>query len=158
MAVDDLRSSPAGCMVFELSGRRYGLSLASVERVARIVDITPLPQAPDIVLGVINVQGRVVPVVNVRRRFGLPDRAIALTDQLIIAHTARRPVALLVDVVTGVIDHTEQDVVAARDVLAGIDYIEGVVKLDDGLILIHDLERFLSLEEEAVLDSAMACV
>ena len=155
---ESLHSGRVGLLVFTLDDRRYGLSLPSVERVARIVDITPLPQAPDIVLGVINVHGRIVPVVNVRRRFGLPERAIALTDQLIVAHTVLRPVALLVDVVTGVIDHTEQQVVAAREVLAGIDYIEGVVKLDDGLILIHDLERFLSLDEETVLDSAMACV
>ena len=67
-----------------------------------MVHITPLPNAPDIVLGVVNMQGRVIPVMNIRQRFNLPKREIALTDQLIFAHTERRPVALVADTVTEV--------------------------------------------------------
>jgi len=81
----------AQLVVFTLDDRRYGLALSAVERAVRMVDVTPLPQAPQIVLGVVNVQGRVVPVVNLRRRFRLPERDFALADQLLIARTARRP-------------------------------------------------------------------
>lgn len=121
----------------------------------RIVDVTPLPHAPDGVLGVVNVQGRVIPVINVRRRFDLPEREINLTDQMVIAHTARRPVALVVDAVIGVLEYSEQEVVGPQDVLPDLRYVEGVVKLDGELILIHDLDKFLSLEEETALDRAM---
>ena len=145
----------AQLVVFTLDDRRYGLALSAVERAVRMVDVTPLPQAPQIVLGVVNVQGRVVPVVNLRRRFRLPERDFALADQLLIARTARRPVALAADAVTGVLEYSAQEAAGARDIVPGIEYVEGVVKLPDGLVLIHDLDRFLSLEEEAALGRAI---
>ena len=142
-------------VAFTLVGRRYGLPLSAVERIVRAVDITLLPKAPDIVLGVVNVQGRVIPVINVRRRFHLPEREIALTDQMVIARTTRRSVALVVDSVTGVLEYSDQEAVVSQDVVPELQYIEGVVKLDDGLILVHNLDKFLSLEEETVLDRAL---
>ena len=142
-------------VVFTLDDRRYGLPLPAVERVLRMVDVTPLPKAPQIVLGVVNVQGRVIPVVDMRRRFRLPARDFALTDQLVIARTARRPVALAADAVTGVLENSAQEAAGAPDIVPGIEYVEGVVKLPDGLVLIHDLDRFLSLEEEAALGRAI---
>jgi purine-binding chemotaxis protein CheW len=141
--------------VFTLGDQRYALPLSAVERVVRVVEVTPLPQAPDIVLGVVNVQGRVIPVVNPRRRFRLPERDIALSDQLVIAHTTRRPVALVVDAVTGVLEYSGREAVGARDIVPGMEYVEGVVKLADGLVLIHDLDRFLSLDEVTALDRAI---
>ena len=142
-------------VVFTLSNQRYGLPLSAVERIVRVVDVTPLPHAPDIVLGVVNVQGRVIPVINVRRRFHLPEREIALTDQMVVAHAARRPVALVVDAVIGVLEYSEQEFVGPQDVLPDLRYVEGVVKLDHELILIHNLDKFLSLEEETALERAM---
>ncbi|MGH8705398.1 MAG: chemotaxis protein CheW [Burkholderiales bacterium] len=142
-------------VVFSLGDQRYGLRLPTVERVLRAVDVTALPKAPDIVLGVVNVQGRIIPVINLRRRFRLPERDVALTDQLVIARTVRRPVALAADAVTGVLEYSAQEAVGAQDIVPGIEYVEGVVKLADGLVLIHDLDRFLSLEEETALDRAM---
>jgi len=142
-------------VVFVLGDQRYGLPLAAVERVVRMVGVTPLPQAPEIVLGVVNVQGRVIPVLNLRRRFRLPERDFALTDQLVIARTAGRPVALAADAVAGVLEYSTQQAVGACDIVPGIEYVEGVVKLADGLVLIHDLDKFLSLEEETALDRAI---
>lgn len=135
---------------------RIALPLSDVERVICAVYVTPLPGAPAIVNGVVNLQGRVIPVVNMRRRFRLPERDIALTDRLVIAHTRQRPVALVADAVSGISDYAEPDIVGAATILPGLEYIDGVVKLDDGLILIHNLDRFLSLEEAASLDRAMA--
>jgi purine-binding chemotaxis protein CheW len=142
-------------VVFTLDHQRYGVPLSAVERVVRMVDLTTLPRAPEVVLGVINVQGRVLPVMNLRRRFRLPERDISLTDQLVIARTPRRPVALIVDDVSGVLEYSAEEAVRARDIVPGIEHVEGVAKLPDGLVLIQDLERFLSLEEESALDRAM---
>ena len=72
-------------VVFTMDEQRYALQLAAVERVVRMVEVTPLPQAPQIVLGVINAQGRIIPVVDIRRRFRLPARDIRLSDHLLIA-------------------------------------------------------------------------
>jgi purine-binding chemotaxis protein CheW len=142
-------------VVFRLDELRLALPLTTVERVVRAVHVTRLPQAPEIVLGVVNVQGRIIPVVDPRKRFRLPERAIALADQLVIARTSRRPVALLVDAVDGVLEVAEREAVPALDVLPKVAYVEGVVKQKDGLVLIHDLNKFLSLEEETALDQAM---
>lgn len=142
-------------VVFILDSQRYALHLSVVDKVAHMVHITPLSQAPDIVLGIINLRGRIIPVISLRRRFRLPERKIALTDQLIVAHTARRPVALVADAVMGVVECSEQNLIAAQNILPAVEYLEGVVKLKDGLILVHDLDTFLSLEEENSLDRAL---
>ncbi|TAK42465.1 MAG: purine-binding chemotaxis protein CheW [Betaproteobacteria bacterium] len=143
-------------LALRLEGQRYGLPLASVERVVRSVEITPLPKAPEIVLGVINVRGRVIAVVDVRKRFRLPQRETALSDSLVIARTPARAVALLADAVTGVVECAENEAVPAPAIVPGMEYVEGVAKLGDGMVLIHDLARFLSLDEERRLDEAIA--
>ena len=142
-------------VVFTLDDQRYALALEAVERVTAMVHITPLPKAPDIVLGVINVHGRIVPVVDIRKRFGLPQREITLTDQMILARTSTRPVVLIADAVSGVVELSAHDMVTIAEILPNLEYMEGVAKLEDGMVLIHDLDTFLSLEEDSVLDEAM---
>lgn len=142
-------------VVFTLDEQRYALHLSAVDRVVRMVHITPLPNAPDIVLGIVNMQGRVIPVINIRQRFNLPRREIVLTDQLIFAHMKWRPVALVADSVTGVVECSGQSVIPAEEILHEFKYLEGIIKFRDGLILIHDLDKFLSLEEEECLDVAL---
>jgi purine-binding chemotaxis protein CheW len=86
--------SPVLAVVFTLDERRYALYLPAVERVVPAVEVTPLPNAPEVVLGVINVQGRIIPVINVRKRFGLRERDIEPNDRFILARTSRHVVAL----------------------------------------------------------------
>ncbi len=142
-------------VVFALDDQRYALKLDAVERVLPAVEITPLPKAPDIVLGIIDVAGRVMPVFNVRRRFGLPEREIELSDEIIVAR-ATRPVALLVERVLQVVEYPAGRVIPAGQILPDLEYISGAVKLEDGLVLIHDLDTFLSLDEERALERALA--
>ena len=142
-------------VVFALDERRYALHLNAVQRILRLVEITPLPAAPQIVIGVINVRGQVVPVMNIRRRFGLPEREPRLTDHLIIAASSTRTVGLVVDTVSGLLDVAESEIVKIGQILPATDYVEGVLKLPDGMVLIHDLDTFLSLEEERALEHAI---
>lgn len=142
-------------VIFTLDDQRYALPLHAARRVVRMVAITPLPNAPGIILGVLNFHGQVIPVINVRRRFRLPECKIALSDKLLVAHTAKRSVALVVDAVLDVIEYSAQKLIATDNILPNIAYVKGVVKLPDGLILIHDLDTFLSLEEESALDQAL---
>ena len=142
-------------VVFTLGERVYALHLAAVLRIVRAVEIEPVPKAPSSVLGVVNVEGHIVPVFDLRRRFRLPEREVALDDQLILARTTRRRVALAVDAVSGVIERTEDEITKAGAILDGLDYIEGVAKLTGGLIFIHDLETFLSPAEAQRLEEAL---
>jgi purine-binding chemotaxis protein CheW len=151
----DQMEAASQLFVFTLEGCRYALRLSAVERVVRAVEITPLPKAPEIVLGIVNMHGSIVPVVNVRRRFRLPDREIDPGDQLILANTSRWRVALLADSVNGVVECLKQDVISAQRLPPGVKYVEGVVKLEDGMVLIHNLETFLSLDEAKGLDKAL---
>jgi purine-binding chemotaxis protein CheW len=147
----------AGCLVvFSLDDQRYALPLARVHRSLRVVAITPLPEAPPLVLGVVDLAGDVVPVIDVRKRLGHPHRPVRLSDHLLLADTGRRRVALLVDEARGVIDLGPDDVAPAGEIVPGLDLIGAVVKLADGLVLIHDLGRLLSLDDEAALDRALA--
>ena len=148
-------NSPGQLVVFSLDERYYALDLSAVERTVHMVEVTPLPQAPEIVAGVINVQVRVIPVLNIRKRFRLPERPAALSDQLLIARTERRTIALTVDAVCGVVERSEQEIIEPASVLPGIEYVKGVVKFADGMIFIHDLDDFLSLDEENALESAI---
>jgi purine-binding chemotaxis protein CheW len=142
-------------VVFTLDEQRYAVPLQAVERIVRMVEITPVPQTPEIVLGLINVQGRIIPVVDIRKRFCLPAREPHPSDQLLIARTSKRAVALVVDAVSEVVTLSGQELVTAETILARLEYVTGVVKRPDGLILIHDLDRFLSLEEEQALHDAI---
>jgi purine-binding chemotaxis protein CheW len=145
----------ARLVVFTLAGRDYALHLEKVEQVLAAVEVTPLPGAPEIVAGIINLRGRIIPVLNIRRRFRLPEKEPELSDHLLVARTTRRTVALQVDHARGVTVHPAGAVVAGRDIVPRTEFVEGVVKLADGLILIHDLETFLSLEEEQSLEKAL---
>jgi purine-binding chemotaxis protein CheW len=78
-----------------------------------------------------------------------------LADRLVIAQTTRRTVALAVDSVAGVIEYPAPALVGAGEILPGLEYVTGVAKLDDGMLFIHDLDRFLSLDEEEMLDRAL---
>src|SRR3981081_3669364 len=98
-------------VVFRLDARRYALPLSAVERIVPAVEVTPLPKAPAIVLGVIDVEGRVLPMLNIRRRFGLPDKEIAPTGQFLIARTAQRAVVLVIDEAQGVIERSAIEIV-----------------------------------------------
>jgi|ERR1700677_804501 len=142
-------------VVFNLDAQRYALRLSAVERIVMVAEITPLAKAPQIVLGVLNIQGRVIPVIDIRKRFNLPARETLLSDHMIIANTGARPVALVADAVSGVIARRDGEITHPGKIVPGLEYVEGVVKLEDGLILIHDLETFLSLEEENALQHAM---
>jgi purine-binding chemotaxis protein CheW len=150
------RTNPNQVVVFTLDEPRYALPLAAVERVVRTVEITLLPKAPDIVLGVIDTQGRIVPVVDVRTRFRLPPREMDVDDRFIIARTSRRIVALLVDSVIGVRTLADSEVVSAEQALPFAEYLQGVAKVEDGIVLIYDLEQFLSLDEQRILDAALS--
>ena len=142
-------------VVFSLDRQRFALALGCVQRSTRVVAITVLPGAPAIVLGVVDLGGVVIPVIDMRMRFNFPPRHVRLSDHLMVATTGKRTVALLVDEAKGVIEYSPERYTAAGEILPGLEIVEGAVKCKDGLILIHDLDRLLSLDEAEAIDRAL---
>jgi len=143
-------------VAFILGQQQYALPLTTVQRVVRMAEVTPLPKAPEIVLGVIDFQGTIIPVMSMRKRFGLSEPETSLSDQLVVADTATRRVALVVNSVTGVVERTVTEVTKAEKIVPGLQYVEGITRLEDGILFIHNLEHFLSKREEQQLDGVLA--
>lgn len=142
-------------LAFHLEEQRYALRLATVVRVLPMMEIAPLPHAPGAVAGVINVAGCIFPVMDLRRRFGLAARESRLSDVLILARTAVRTVALHADGVIGLLVRADAEVTPAASIAPGLRHVGGVVKLPDGLALIHDVDDFLSSAEQERLTRAL---
>lgn len=153
-----LREASVPLVVFQLEDQAYAVPLQAVDRIVRAVEITPLPQGPATTHGVISVSGTLVVVLNVRNRFGLPEHTPSIHDQFILAKTPRRPVALVVDTVSGVVQCPHDRITAATSILPGLEHLRGIARLPDGMILLQDLETFFSLSEEAALDTALQSV
>jgi len=142
-------------VVFTLDELLYALPLPAVVKVLHAIEIRHLPEAPEIISGIINVKGQIIPVADIRKRFGLVAREIDPDDRLIIADTGKRHVAILVDTVTGIRDLAPGQQKQTRETLPFAEHLKGVAKIDDELILIYDLDRFLSLDEEMKLEEAL---
>ncbi|GJQ20293.1 MAG: chemotaxis protein CheW [Bacteroidia bacterium] len=140
---------------FRLDDQRYALPLTCVERIVRSAALTPLPGSPEIILGLLNVRGEIIPAVKIRRRFRLPDRPLSPHDHFVIARTSRRAVIFPVDAALGVLDYPEDEILASAAVAPKLEYVSGIVRLKDGLILIHDPDTFFSLNEETTLARAI---
>jgi purine-binding chemotaxis protein CheW len=140
---------------FSLDDRMLALPLGVVVRALFSVEVTPLPSAPEIVSGVISYHGTIVPVVDLRVRFGAPRQEISPSDMFILIRTPKRVLAVIASSVTGVLKPSGV-VTPAEEILPGARYISGVLPEEDRLILIYDPDAFLSLEEEATLEKALS--
>lgn len=144
--------------IFVLDERRFGLPLERVERAERAVAVTPLAGAPQVVAGVVDYHGRILPVIDLRRRIGMAPRPIGADDHLLVAHSATRTLALAVDSVAGVAQYRDEDCVpppAFEPDARQADCLQAIARCGDGLVLIHDLDRFLSDGDERALARAL---
>jgi purine-binding chemotaxis protein CheW len=143
-------------LVFEVAGQKYALPTRDVRELVRAVAITRLPDAPAVIEGVVNVRGCVFPVLDVRARFGLPSRALDVSDHFIVASAGSRGVILRVDRATHLAFVDEKCVQPSESLGASRAHVAGVAKMEGGLVLIHDVATFLSAAEATSLDAALA--
>jgi len=148
-------SLPDRIVPFSVEGLSLALALEKVERVIPAVAVTPLPGAPPAVSGVIDLGGRVVPVFDLRRRFGLPEKELLPENRMIIAASSKRTVAMVVDDAGGVIETGPGMAAPSAEVLPALAHVAGVVKTPGGMMVIQDIDSFLSLEEEKELAGAL---
>ena len=143
-------------VAFDLGRQRCGLIAADVERVLRAVAVTPLPNAPAVIEGLISIAGAPVAVVDFRKRLGLRPKSIELDDVLIVTRAGDRRVAIRADRAAGVIKVAAADIhdttaLGPLGTQVGAAQVVGVATLPDGIILIHDPQAFLTQAEAAEL-------
>jgi purine-binding chemotaxis protein CheW len=141
-------------VTFNIGEEEFGVDILRVQEIIRIMEITRVPQAPDFVEGVINLRGKVIPIIDLRRRFGMEVREHDKHTRIIVIEINNMIIGFVVDAVHEVLripaDTVEPPPPA---VMGGVDseYISGVGKLDNRLLILLDLNRLLSREEQAEL-------
>ncbi len=137
------------CVTFRMEGEQYGINVMQVQEVLRVSEIAPVPGAPHYVLGIINLRGNVVTVIDTRKRFALPQHEIDDLSRIIIIEVDGQVVGLLVDQVAEVAYMRTSQIESAPDV--GNDesskYIQGVVTREEGLLILVDVNKLLSKDE-----------
>jgi purine-binding chemotaxis protein CheW len=138
---------------FVVAGEEFGVNILTVQEIIRPVDITRVPHAPDFVEGVINLRGRILPVIDLRTRFGFPGRDHGEDSRIIVVEIGPQTVGFMTDAVQEVLRVDVTSIEPAPELAVGIDagYLRGVAKLDERLLILLDLENLLSTEEEKAL-------
>jgi len=143
-------------LLFTLDDRRFALPVAQAREALPAMAMAPLAGAPGVVEGVVDVRGAVVPVLDLRARFGLPPRPLSADDHLVLAEAGARLVALRVDRATDVVALDDAELLAARADDPALRHLAGVLRLPDGLALLADVDAFLTQGEAEALAAALA--
>ncbi len=138
-------------VTFRLQDESYGINVMQVQEVLRVSEIAPVPGAPVYVLGIINLRGNVVTVIDTRTRFGLPTAELTDSSRVVIIESDKQVVGILVDSVAEVVELRSSEVDSAPNV--GNDessrYIQGVATKNENLLIVVDLNKLLTDEEWA---------
>ena len=143
-------------VVFELGDEGYGLDIATVYEIIRHQPVTAVPQAPSFVEGVINLRGRIIPVVDLRRRFGMGQGELTKASRIVVCEAAGTRVGLVVDGVSEVLMVSSESVEQTPDVASGYDtqYLRGIAKLGERLVILLDLAGLFGEADAAAMVAA----
>jgi len=138
-------------VTFRLKDETYGINVMQVQEVLRVSEIAPVPGAPSFVLGIINLRGNVVTVIDTRGRFGLPPGELDDASRIVIIETDEQVVGILVDSVAEVVELSQSQIDHAPNVgnEESSRYIQGVSTREEGLLIVVDLNKLLTDEEWA---------
>lgn len=147
-------------VTFRLGAEEFSLDILKVQEIIRHMDLTRVPKTPDFVDGVINLRGRVIPVLDLRKRFGLPADEKTNETRIIVVDVDSKTVGLKVDAVSEVLRLPSDTVEPPPAIVTGAesDYIRGVGKLDGRLIILLDVSRILSRSEKDALGAPLNAV
>ncbi len=142
-------------VTFSIGEEEFGVDILKVQEIIRTMEITKVPRAPEFVEGVINLRGKVIPIIDLRRRFGLDSREHDKHTRIIVIEINNMIVGFVVDSVSEVLRIPANTVEPPPPVVAGLEseYISGVGKLEDRLLILLDLDRLLSSEERNMIDN-----
>ena len=147
---DSKEETLRGLVTFKIGDEEFGLELLSVQTIIRMVEPTQVPRSPDFVEGVINLRGSIIPIIDFRTRFNLPQKEAEKDTRIIVTEIEGKVVGFIVDSVSEVLRIPTSAIEPPPPIIGGIesDYISGVGKLEDRLLILINLDRLLSETEK----------
>jgi purine-binding chemotaxis protein CheW len=141
---------------FKIGSEEYGVDIAQVQEINRMVAITHVPRAPHFMEGVINLRGQLIPIIDLRTRFGMPRAEHTKNTRIVVTEVGPTRVGMVVDSVSEVLRLATDQIEPAPEMITGVDteYIRGVGKIEDRLIILLDLARIISAGERRELETA----
>ncbi len=146
-------------VTFRLGDEEYGVDILKVHEIDRMMDITEVPNAPPSIEGVINLRGKVIPVINLRKKFNLPEREADSRTKIVVVDIGTSA-GMIVDSVSEVLRISSDIVEPPPPMTTGVssEYIRGVGKLKDRLLILLDIEKLLGADEKANTAKAVAAI
>lgn len=140
---------------FFLDRWEYGLGIERIREIIRMVEITPLPETPDFLAGIINFRGEIVPIVDLRRRLGLKPQEYSLSTPIIISDINDHATGIIVDQVSEVLTVTTGEICQpSSEIPLSKDLLEGILRLNGRLLLLLDLKKVLTSDRRKIIEKA----
>jgi len=138
-------------VIFELGAENFGIEIASVEGINKMMDITKIPKAPDYMLGITNLRGSVLPVIDLQKRFGMAEQEHTSETRIVVASMDGVKIGMVVSAVSEVLTIDDKVIEPPPPLMSNInsEYIVGVAKIDKRLVILLDLAKVLSADEKA---------
>ncbi len=143
-------------VTFMVGAEEFAISILSVQEINRMMQITRVPQSPSFIEGVINLRGKIIPVMDLRKRFNVETPSDSSDSRIVVVEVATRVIGFTVDRVNEVLRIDSGIVEPPPSMISGVDseYIQGVGKLEDRLLILLNLERLFSDEDLQRVDRA----
>lgn len=138
---------------FTLAKELYGIEITKVREIILITDITRIPETPDYLKGLINLRSSVIPVIDLRARFGIAENEWTDESRIMVVQARGKTIGIMVDAVSEVLRVKQEQIAPPPPTVAGLgrDYLNGLVKLDDRLLILLDIDKIFAAEEIGVL-------
>lgn len=154
---DNLRESVGTMQLvsFRLAQEEYGVEITKVQEIILMGEITRVPQTPDYIKGLINLRSTVIPIVDLRLRFGLAQEAASDETRIMVVNVAGKTIGIIVDAVSEVLRISKEQIAPPPPTVAGLgrEYLTGLVKLENRLLILLDIDKILGSEEAAAVES-----
>ena len=142
---------------FCLARKEYGIEITKIRENILMGQITRVPQTPHYVKGLINLRGTVIPVIDLRARFGLPEGELTHESRTVVLNVAGKMIGIIVDAVSEVLRVTQDQIAPSPPTVAGLgrEYLNGLVKLDERLLILLNIDNIFTEEDTAVMNATM---
>lgn len=142
-------------VVFQLEDELYGVEILQVRRIEKMLPLTRVPNAPSFVKGVCNLRGSVIPVIDLKKRLGLPSGHEDGNTKIVVVNVGKQVVGMTIDAEADVVSLDSDQVEPSPALVSGIDaeFISGVAKINNRLLIILDTERILTVDQINLLDN-----
>jgi purine-binding chemotaxis protein CheW len=143
---------------FKLAKELYGIEITKVREIILIAEITRIPETPHFLKGLINLRSTVIPVIDLRARFGLPEGDLTDESRIMVLQACGKTIGIVVDAVSEVLRVKHDQIAPPPPTVAGLgrDYLSGLVNLDDRLLILLDIDKIFGEEEMLTLNSVAA--